>query len=147
MHNVRHASRPMSPSTPSLTTYKPAEFIGLQYHLHIPGPDPLTNNDSSARQKYYGSEVRGTPSTFFNGQSEAGGGGPMGNSEAKYDEYRKIIDKSLESHQGCQDRRSPPPGPAIRSRSRATAETDRKKPPTRIRPQQERRESEPKSKG
>ena len=24
-----------------LTTYKPTEFIGLQYHLHIPGPDPL----------------------------------------------------------------------------------------------------------
>ena len=29
-----------------LQTYKPAEFIGLQYHLHIPGPDPLTNDDS-----------------------------------------------------------------------------------------------------
>ena len=29
-----------------LMTYKPAEFIGLQYHLPIPGPDPLTNDDS-----------------------------------------------------------------------------------------------------
>jgi hypothetical protein len=79
-----------------LTTYKPAEFIGLQYHLHIPGPDPLTNNDSLARQKYYGSEVRGTPSTFFNGHSEAGGGGPMANAKAKYAEYREIIDRALE---------------------------------------------------
>jgi hypothetical protein len=84
-----------------LTTYKPAEFIGLQYHLHIPGPDPLTNSDSVARQKYYGSQVRGTPSTFFNGQSEAGGGGAMANSETKYAEYRKIIDKSLETTKGA----------------------------------------------
>jgi hypothetical protein len=84
-----------------LETYKPAEFIGLQYHLHIPGPDPLTNTDSTARQKYYGSEVRGTPSTFFNGRSDAGGGGGMANSQAKYDEYRKIIDKSLETAKGA----------------------------------------------
>ena len=80
-----------------LTTYKPAEFIGLQYHLHIPGPDPLTNRDSVARENYYGSEVQGTPSTFFNGHSEAGGGGSMANSEAKYAAYRTIIDKALET--------------------------------------------------
>jgi hypothetical protein len=85
-----------------LQTYKPADFIGLQYHLHIPGPDPLTGKDSLARQQYYGSEVQGTPSTFFNGRSEAGGGGGMGNSEGKYTEYRQIIDKSLETSKGAQ---------------------------------------------
>ena len=79
-----------------LKSYKPTDFIGLQYHLHIPGPDPLTNNDTIARQKYYGSEVRGTPSTFFNGRSDAGGGGGMGASEAKYGQYRELIDKILE---------------------------------------------------
>ena len=84
-----------------LTTYKPIDFIGLQYHLHIPGPDPLTNTDSIARQKYYGSEVQGTPSTFFNGRSEAGGGGAMGNSQEKYNEYRTIIDGSLETIKGA----------------------------------------------
>jgi hypothetical protein len=83
------------------TTYKPAEFIGLQYHLHIPGPDPLTNSASLARQSYYGSEIRGTPSTFFNGKSDAGGGGQMGNSEPKYTEYRQIIDKALETTSGA----------------------------------------------
>ena len=46
-------------------------------------------------------EVRGTPSTFFNGHSEAGGGGAMGNSQGKYDEYRAIIDKSLEKAKGA----------------------------------------------
>jgi hypothetical protein len=84
-----------------LTSYKPTELIGLQYHLHIPGPDPLTNSDSLARQEYYGSGVRGTPSTFFNGHSEAGGGGPMGNSQRKYTEYREIIDKILDSSSGA----------------------------------------------
>jgi len=84
-----------------LQTYKPADFIGLQYHLHIPGPDPLTNRDSLARQQYYGSEIGGTPSTFFNGRSEAGGGGAMGNSQGKYTEYRAIIDKTLENSKGA----------------------------------------------
>lgn len=79
-----------------LKTYEPTDFIGLQYHLHIPGPDPLTNNDSIARQEYYADEVRGTPSTFFNGKSDAAGGGPMAASEAKYQQYRGVIDELLE---------------------------------------------------
>jgi hypothetical protein len=85
-----------------LQTYKPTEFIGLQYHLHIPGPDPLTNTDSEARQNYYGSQIRGTPSTFFNGRVAAGGGGGMGDSQAKYTEFRGVIDKSLEATTGAQ---------------------------------------------
>ena len=43
-----------------------------------------------------GPRSRERPSTFFNGKSDAGGGGRMGNSQMKYDEYRTIIDKSLE---------------------------------------------------
>lgn len=74
-------------------SYKPSELIGLQYHLHIPGPDPLTNSDTEARAKYYG--VRGTPSTYFNGESLSGGGGPMQNSKKKYDDYLKIIGADL----------------------------------------------------
>jgi hypothetical protein len=81
----------------ALQAYKSTDFIGLQYHLHIPGPDPLTNQDSVARQQYYADKVRGTPSTFFNGHSDAGGGGPMAASEGKFTEYRKIIDETLGS--------------------------------------------------
>ena len=80
-----------------LRRYRPTEFIGLQYHLHIPGPDPLTGTDSVARQGYYGKEVPGTPSTFFNGKSEAGGGGPMARARAKYDEYLGVIEPALSS--------------------------------------------------
>jgi hypothetical protein len=71
--------------------------ISLQYHLHIPGPDPLTNADSVERSKYYGDDLTGTPTTIFNGKALAGGGGPMGRAKTKYDEYRELIDTMLEA--------------------------------------------------
>lgn len=78
-------------------TYSHNNVILLQYHLHIPGPDPLTNNDTIARQKYYGTLIRGTPTTIFNGKSEAGGGGSMAGSEGKYKQFRGVIDPILET--------------------------------------------------
>lgn len=77
--------------------YSHNNVILLQYHLHIPGPDPLTNTDAIARQKYYGDQIRGTPSTIFNGKSEGGGGGGMGNAQAKFGQFKTIIDRALES--------------------------------------------------
>src|SRR5262249_44181810 len=38
-------------------TYKPSEVLLLQYHEHIPGPDPLTNADTEARMKFYGDDI------------------------------------------------------------------------------------------
>jgi hypothetical protein len=75
-------------------TYKPTELVTLQYHLHIPGPDPLTNADTENRAKYY-DDLTGTPGTYFDGKTEAGGGGGMANAKGKYDEYKKIIDEAL----------------------------------------------------
>jgi hypothetical protein len=89
-----------------LKSYKPSELILLQYHVHIPGPDPLTNADTVARWDYYTEAfpydpdtrtgIGGTPSTLFNGKPEAGGGGPMTNAQPKFDQYRRIIDPLLE---------------------------------------------------
>jgi hypothetical protein len=76
-----------------IQSYEPTELVALQYHLHIPGPDPLTSPASLGRAAYYG--VRSTPSTFFNGKPEASGGGGMAQSKAKYDQYRSIIDPVL----------------------------------------------------
>lgn len=84
-----------------LQTYKPTELVTLQYHLHIPGPDPLTNPDTVARQDYYKETLSGTPTTYFNGQDQAGGGGGMANAEAKYNQYRKIIDEALEGRRAA----------------------------------------------
>jgi uncharacterized protein (TIGR03067 family) len=86
-------------------TYKPAELVLIQYHLHIPGPDPLTNVDSEARWEYYSKSfpdnIRGVPSTLFNGKSEAGGGGGMEKAEGKYQQFRQIIDPLLETNSGA----------------------------------------------
>jgi hypothetical protein len=81
-------------------TYKSTELILIQYHMHIPGPDPLTNPSGEARWDYYrerfAGDVRGTPTTVFDGKPEAGGGGAIGAAENKYTQYREIIDKLLE---------------------------------------------------
>jgi hypothetical protein len=82
------------------TAYSPKELVLIQYHMHIPGPDPMTNKDTLARWDYYSKkfpqEIRGVPSSVFNGKPQAGGGGGIPNAKAKYDQYVKIIDSTLE---------------------------------------------------
>ena len=55
--------------------YQPKDLILLQYHVHIPGPDPLTTAETVERMSYYAKlapqEVRGTPSTVFNGKPQS----------------------------------------------------------------------------
>ncbi len=75
--------------------YKPSELVLIQYHLHIPGPDPLTNTDAIARARYYA--ANSTPSTFFNGAKAAAGGGGMAGAENKYKQYIGVIDPLLET--------------------------------------------------
>src|SRR5262249_16493417 len=68
----------------------------LQYHLHVPGPDPLTNADTEAREQYYGSDIP-TPTTFVNGTKIALSGGFSSLSKGKYEALRKLIDEALET--------------------------------------------------
>ncbi len=68
-------------------TYPTEDVIALRYHLHIPRPDPLTNNSSEARRGFYG--VSGTPTIFLNGGSAPFVGGfTMSHAE---DGYRKLL--------------------------------------------------------
>lgn len=77
-------------------TYKTADVVLLQYHLHIPGADALTNYDSEMRKDYYGDELRGTPTIFFNGEAKAPGGGGRQQADGKYRAYREVIESLLE---------------------------------------------------
>lgn len=77
-------------------TYKPADVVLLQYHIHVPGPDPLSNPDTMARAQGYGRKLEGTPTVFFNGKVGAGGGGPLQAGRKKYAEYRDVIEPLLE---------------------------------------------------
>jgi hypothetical protein len=76
--------------------FKSSEVVVLQYHLHIPGPDPLTNPESENRAKYYGKQIEGTPAIFFNGKSAAGGGGPRDAAMEKFKEYKSVVEPLLE---------------------------------------------------
>lgn len=76
-------------------SYKPSDVVLIQYHMHIPGPDPLTNADAVARWDYY-ENLGGTPSTLFNGKQLGGGGGGMLNAQSKFDQYREILNPLLE---------------------------------------------------
>lgn len=84
-----------------LQTYKPDEVVLLQYHLHIPGPDPLTNADSEAREKYYGEAVDGTPTVLLDGKPLSDElGGRRNDSKASYDTLRKRLDEALAKNAG-----------------------------------------------
>jgi hypothetical protein len=57
-----------------LKTYAPTELVALQYHEHIPLPDPLTNQDSEARFRFYFPERGGTPTFTIDGMAAQRGG-------------------------------------------------------------------------
>src|SRR5262249_6727188 len=81
-------------------TYKPSDVVLLQYHAHIPGPDPLVSVDGSARMDFYNKrdEDKSTPQIFINGKADKSGGGaqpPM--AKVKYQDSRDVIDNLLEA--------------------------------------------------
>jgi len=72
-----------------LERYNPAEIAVLVYHLHVPGPDPMTNPAAIARSKYY--KAASTPTYFINGTDRNSGGGI--NRKQTQNFYDKIISK------------------------------------------------------
>lgn len=80
--------------------YTPKELVMLQYHQHVPGPDPMTNPDTLARWDYYKSkfpqQVRGVPTSIFDGKPQGGTGAFRPDAQKKFDEYKAIIDATLE---------------------------------------------------
>jgi hypothetical protein len=81
----------------AVMTYKPADAVFLEYHLHIPGPDPLTNADSEKRQEFYGRSIRGTPTMFVNGKVTPGLGGPKAAGKDRFDTLKGLIDEAVEA--------------------------------------------------
>ena len=84
-----------------LKAYKPADVMLLQYHVHVPGPDPLTSPDAMKRlEEYYADQVRGAPTVFIGGKLGEAGGGPAAAAEKKYTSFRKQIEEGLEKPAG-----------------------------------------------
>lgn len=79
-----------------LSEYYPKNvFAVLEYHVHIPGPDPLTNPLTFRRYKYYGGNF-GTPTVFFDGGNQIIGGGPDILKANRFKVYNYTIRKQLE---------------------------------------------------
>ncbi|MGA2260258.1 MAG: hypothetical protein ABSH28_02345 [Acidobacteriota bacterium] len=62
----------------------------LVYHLHIPGPDPMTNADTESRSKYY--DVHGTPTVVIDGIDQKVGGGGAAQAGSAFNDYKGKIE-------------------------------------------------------
>ncbi|MDY3552006.1 hypothetical protein R5W24_001086 [Gemmata sp. JC717] len=83
-----------------LKAYKPADVVLLQYHFHVPGPDPLTSPDGMDRAEYYGDQIRGAPTLFISGKLGTASGGAAADSEKFYKQFRTALDDLLEKPAG-----------------------------------------------
>ena len=73
-------------------------MVALQYHQHIPGPDPLCNQDAEDRGGYY--ELGSTPSAFIDGlqiPSPPGVGGYIQHLQQSYGVMRSVVDQRLKA--------------------------------------------------
>jgi hypothetical protein len=76
----------------ALDRYSRQNYILLNYHVHIPQPDPMVNPSTLERQKFYG--VRSTPSYFIDGDSDGGGG----SAAAAQSIYERKVEPVVEKH-------------------------------------------------
>ncbi len=76
-----------------IETYDPKYLTILEYHLPIPGPDPMMNPATDRRQSYY--KVTSTPTTFFEGILKHRGGGSKSGAEKKYNQYLSTINQKI----------------------------------------------------
>jgi hypothetical protein len=76
-----------------LEAYSSQYLAVLEYHVHIPRPDPLTNHATRERAKYY--NCRSAPTTFFDGESKYGGGGDRSAGERKFGQYSGEINARI----------------------------------------------------
>jgi hypothetical protein len=72
--------------------YTRQDFIWLNYHVHIPLPDPMVNPSTVARRNFYG--VNSSPSYFFDGESDGGGG----SAEMAKNLFDSSVDPKIQKH-------------------------------------------------
>jgi len=82
-----------------LDRYERGDVIVLMHHVHIPSPDPLANEATEARQKFY--RVGSAPHFFIDGIEPSSGGGGTA------DEAATILSKEIEPALG-KSLRTPP---------------------------------------
>lgn len=77
----------------ALSEYYPRSiFAILEYHVHIPAPDPMTNPDTFKRYLYYGGDF-GTPTVIIEGKDKITGGGPKFLAANRFNVYNFTAEK------------------------------------------------------
>lgn len=71
--------------------YNASTLAILEYHLHIPLPDPLSNDDAERRSEFYG--VNSTPTAVFNGRTVITSGGTRAMAKNKFYLYSDIVER------------------------------------------------------
>lgn len=84
-----------------LKTYKPTDVAFVQYHIHVPGPDPLTSPEAMDRGVALFGERLSAPAVLVNGKPVGKGGGPAAAGKTKYAELVAAIDAELEKPAGA----------------------------------------------
>ncbi len=82
-------------------SYASSDVVLLQYHMHIPRPEPMSNADTEARFEFYAEtypgKVRGTPTAIINGKVEGPSGGGKDDAAERYKTFSDIVNKHLET--------------------------------------------------
>lgn len=65
----------------------------LEYHLHIPAPDPMTNKDTEERAKFY--NVNSTPTSIIDGVERVNIGGNQAVVQSAYNILSTVVKKHL----------------------------------------------------
>ncbi len=74
--------------------YNAASLAILEYHLHIPLPDPLSNLSAEERGAFYG--VNSTPTAIINGTDVVTSGGNRLMAKSKFYLYADLIERQLQ---------------------------------------------------
>jgi thiol-disulfide isomerase/thioredoxin len=78
----------------AMERYARKDLAVVMYHVHVPRPDPMTTEGSTARSKSYG--VRGVPTYAIDGKETMGGGSRESAPEI-FDGFRKDLETDLET--------------------------------------------------
>jgi thiol-disulfide isomerase/thioredoxin len=78
----------------AMERYTRKDLAVVMYHVHVPRPDPMTTNETTARSKSYG--VTGVPTFAIDGKKTMGGGSRDSAPEI-FEGFRKDLETDLET--------------------------------------------------
>ena len=77
----------------AMERYSRKDVAVVMYHQHVPRPDPMTNNDTQARSKYYA--VGGVPTYFIDGAAVKFNGAGRDGTKGVWEHIQSPIEKDL----------------------------------------------------